>query len=330
MPPMRLPDAFRRRLRRGRIALVAVPLLGLLALVLGRDGALEHWSFDLPFLLRRNPAPQSGLTLVHVGREEIQRLGASPDGRLLRRHMAAALDRFRRLGARLVVLDFIYDSAQTPEDDAALARAVQECTAAGIPVLLAIEGVRSATGPAVAAEALDPLPDLTRATPHRGVLNFDRTGEGRAVRWLTTRFANRTSLAWEAARLLGAPVTREADGVAGERWLNFYGPPRSRAFARFGISQVLDDGIPAELVRGRVIVVGSQTEVGHAGGPLGDEFAVPWSHWGGWPATGAEIHATAILNLAEGRWLEQIGGTTQALLVVGWGSLLTVDRKSVV
>jgi hypothetical protein len=108
----------------------------------------------------------------------------------------------------------------------------------------------------------------------------------------------RPSLAWVAATVAGAAVTRDpkVDRRA-ERWLNYYRSIPQLSYADYALTN--------GSFRDCYVFVGNRPTT--ADKPMErDAFRTPLTRWGGRDAVpGLEIHATAFLNLMRGDWLER-------------------------
>ena len=139
-----------------------------------------------------------------------------------------------------------------------------------------------------------------------------------AVRRLFTGTAESPTATWRAAELLGAkPMTADSRISAGDRWVNYYGPPET--FSSVNLAQALaPEGLPDEFFKDRIVMVGGRAVLGTVG--LGkDQFATPYSAAGHGFSTGLEIHANILLNLLRGEWLTRLSPRTETLFVIAFG-----------
>ena len=146
---------------------------------------------------------------------------------------------------------------------------------------------------------IPPLPLLEEAAAGWGIASIVRDSDG-VVRRLYAGRDPEPSLAWAAARLLGAPVTTHRHVDFNGAWLNYYGPPLE-TFPSCNVEDVLRaDGIPLERFRGKIVVVGGLPAAGVPGAGR-DEFSTPYFRGrASGMAPGAEIHAVTLTRLEGG------------------------------
>ncbi|MBI3881085.1 MAG: adenylate/guanylate cyclase domain-containing protein [Verrucomicrobia bacterium] len=294
-------------------ALLAVLGLALVWFPIG-DG-LARLSYDLPFLFLTRERPND-VVLVYLDDESHAKLHQNFNQPWDRRLHSQLISKLTREGATLLVFDFVFSDSEPA--DAALAEAMR----AHGRVVLAAANDRPVGAPQPVVR--EPTPALKQAAAAWGLAVFERDDAFHGVRKLSTGTSNTPALTWEAARLLGAPVTQRPDERLAPRWLNFHGPPGS--FAAVSYHQALGgEGLPDGFFKNKFVFIGSRLSVGFASAGK-DEFATPYSRFGQHGlATGIELHATAFQNLLYTDWLVRAPRWLESLLAViigalaGWG-----------
>jgi hypothetical protein len=107
-----------------------------------------------------------------------------------------------------------------------------------------------------------------------------------------------------------------------ERWLNYYGRPRSGAIPHCSFEDAISNNVPPGFLTEKIVFVGQNFPVEKAQ-KFQDAFATPYSVPGflhsSEPMPGVQIHATALLNLLRGDWLHLAPLPWQWLAAIGWG-----------
>jgi adenylate cyclase len=292
-------------------ALLTSGLGYLLTFPLG-DG-LARLSYDLPFAVQ-NGGPTNAV-LVFINDQAKKNLGEPPT-ELDRRFHAQLTERLHADGAKLIFFDLI--CFDIPNRDPAVdTRFLQAMKDHGLVVLVAPQLPANQMNTAI--EVIMPiLPEFATNAAGWGLANVDPDGDG-AMRKLPVGNDTVESGGWVAARLLGAPETRNDAGRLRERWLNYYGPPGSIPAVNYDHA-LQTDGLPPGFFRGKIVVVCAGTTIGVAGSNQ-DEFRNPYGLWGARPSFGGEVQALTILNLIQGDWLQRLGHKWEVILVIGWGFL---------
>jgi adenylate cyclase len=303
-------------------ALLAVGLgMTLFSMPVGQ--ILARLSYDLLMGLRPQ-TPRDDVVIVYQDEESyasLEQVYPQWDRSL----HAQLLDRLKADQAKLVVFDINFlDPGLNPASDEKLAQAIhhhgkvilgaeyQEGTHFGMPtrsILLPIAAIGDA---ATNGWGLTNV----REDPDYGVrLHFPGTD----------RFP---SLAWRAAEIAGAEITKRPYERWTERWLNYYGPPGSISGIRY--SQALQpDGVPPGCFRDKIVFVGGRHLTGFPGEKR-DYFRSPYTWRTGTFSPGVEVQATAFLNLLRQDWLTRLPPLLEltVLLVSGllWGYGLAIFR----
>jgi adenylate cyclase len=281
------------------------------ALVLG--GPLEQWEywwFDRLFELRGVRPPTAPILIVTIDESTFQELSLQwPFPRALHGEL---IDRISAGRPLVIGVDVIFDSASMfgPKDDAALGAAIaragnvvlglagaqddQPLVAEGGRVVGVQREVSNMPLPvlrngAAAIASLTIVPDLdshVRRVPVRVPMPDPHKG----YEWW---------LAFDAqihrqARAAGLPATPIPDRP--ELLVNFRGGPGT--FQRVPYYRVVRGEIPADLFSGKIVLIGSTSEVQH------DVFATAFARRGDMP--GVEIHANALETLIRGDPIREV------------------------
>ena len=272
---------------------------------------LTDLSYDLPFAGRKSTPPE--VVLISIGPKTLSTLGTTARGTLPRHHYVRLLQRLAGAKAPLVVFDVLFPAAsERPEDDEAFARAIREYA----NVVLVAELDQSRHGTLAEQSRVEPiLPMLEEAAMGWGLATALRDGD-QCVRELLSGTNGYPSLAWAAARLLGATHLPDKPGDFPRAWLNYYGPPET-AFRSYDLEAVVGEGrVPLTEFSNKVVFIGGRPSAG-ALGESGDVFKTPLGL-----APGMEIHATTLVNLLRRDWLLRMNPGWERALVLVAGLLL--------
>ncbi len=121
------------------------------------------------------------------------------------------------------------------------------------------------------------------------------------------------SMAWTAAKMVDAPVTKTSTQDAVKRWINYYGRPDT--LPRFTYSDVYSNNFPANVFQGKAVFVGSRMLTGFTGAAK-DEFPTAFTWISGMYSPGTEIHATVFLNLLRQDWLTRFPKWIEVMVMV--------------
>jgi adenylate cyclase len=311
-----------RRVRRpwvsGSLAGAFTGLAGLVLLLFPAGGVLERLSYDLPFVLRGKVAADE-IALVYLDETshmELKQPMTAPWDRSLH---AQLVRRLTADGAKLIVFDILFTEASSnPAADAEFAEAIQRSGR----VILAGNFIRRETtsGATNRWEEIPYEPFRVAAVgwgnanllsdPDYGVRRFfpnlDNLSGQTNIAWLP----------WSVASHAGGTEPQAPPQSPGERWLNYYGPPGTIPGVSYFLA-LLPEGVPRGFFKDKIVFVGAQLSADFSGKGK-DEFRTPYAYWGsrGY-VPGAEIHATATLNLMQRRWLERLGWPFELVLVLG-------------
>jgi CHASE2 domain-containing sensor protein len=303
------PPPRRERLARAGFAGVLMALLGAALCLLPLGDGLRLASYDLPHLFGgRGPAVDVVIVAIDERSygEHHLKWGREPFDRAL---LAQMLRLLKQAECPLVVFDMVFAEPGPEAADAALAQALREH---GRVVLAA--DVSPVLQPGLAGQSIHPpLERFREAAATWGVSGL--FGGAAGVQRLIPPGTNAApSLAWAAATLAGAPITRDAAQRDVLRWIRYYGPPGTMESMSFSLAL----GKPPEQFRGKTVFIGGKPATRFAGETV-DTFATPHTRWGRGVMAGVEIHATIFANLMEGRWLTRMPDGAALLLTAALG-----------
>jgi len=305
----------------GTIAVIAV---GVACDYFPFAGPLQRLSFDLPFRVRTNLAAPEAV-LVYLDEESARRLQQTFDKPWDRSLHTQLLQRLTKDGAKLVYYDIVFAS---PGPDEGTDRAFAEEMRKNGHVILSAEFQQSVEGNDqgtrtnfYSARTFQPFALFREAAAGWGVSHF-RIDPDYGVRELLNGTDDTPSASWVAAEKLGARVTKQPDQRLTRRWLNYFGP--SGALTKISFHQALqENGVPPNFFLNKIVFIGANFEMGGPG-VRRDQFANPYSRWGLSFSPGLEVHATELLNLIRGNWLNRLSTGTELLIIVFCGLTLGV------
>ena len=286
-------------------ALITV-LLGLALWELRIGSGLTHWSFDLPVILGPRVTPEE-VVIVKIDELSINEL-TQPWPDWDRDLHTGLLGKVTADRASLVVFDVYFPQSKPQSNDVELARAIK---ANGHVVLAGdyspLPGFKGAT-------TLRPLDTLRQAAADWGV-SLVELDTDLAVRKHYPGTDTFPSLAWAAATVAGAPVTKIPEARFTERWMRYYGdegtlPSLSYCFA-------LEK--PPGFFKDKTVFIGGKPKTQFVLDET-DEFQTPFTHLDGPFMPGVEIEATTFLNLLRDEWLTRMSTGLQVLLLVVCGA----------
>ncbi len=282
-----------------------------LALIQGRIGErLDGLVYDQLLQLARHD-PDPAILLVTIDSQSLQEAGRWPWPR--DRH-AALIERLADAGARAIAYDVLFVEP-SPQDDA-LARAMQRAGSVYLPHLLDSPGWDGAR-----FQLLPPVPPLRAAAAGLGHVNLRADADGRIRRVdLVERDGARKwpHLMAALGRDLGDGGGAD-DPPTGRVLIPFAGP--AGTYPALSAAAVLRGEAPAELVRGRIVLVGASAQ------GLGDRHPVPGAGIEG-VMPGVEIQANLLDALLHDRLI--VEGGLAARIAAGllplWLLLLSLRR----
>lgn len=257
----------------------------------------DNLFYDL--VLRMNPpAASQRVVIVAIDNPSLSELGIWPWSRDIH---ARLIDKLTEARPAAIGYDVLFPESSEPALDQRLADAVAANGRVILPSIIEIPGPDGA--PSMRVPPVEPIGSAARTTGHV-VTRPDRDGVVRAIDQLGDAEGRRNLHMGEAlaalvkgnARLLDAPKPApNAEILAPARDLiPFTGP--SGTYPRFRFSDVLAGRVPADLIEGRIVLVGA------TGSGLGDRFSTPMS---GTLETmaGVELHANYVDSLLADRMI---------------------------
>jgi adenylate cyclase len=327
---------------RNRVGAVLSILLSVAAgLVVGEydfsiSTTLKNLSYDLPFVIRSqissyrssfDSQPPDDVVIVYLDDVSHKELDQPYNAPWDRRHHAALLDRLTAEGARAVVFDIIFTdpSPQDPEADAIFAEAIRR----NGRVILATDLIQSSSGQGgnKMEELVIPYDPFDENCAEIGFSAVHQNSDLKVRQHYHSPAMNELfeSLTWATARFLGAEATKNDSTRSMDRWVNYYGPPRSLPHYSFH-EVVSEDALKGTPFKDKIVYVGAHL-ITYSSGQRKDEFLHPWSSWGlstslGRFMAGVEVHSTILLNLLRQDWITRAPLRLEMLFLIGMGSLL--------
>jgi CHASE2 domain-containing sensor protein len=260
-----------------------------------------------------DPATLSNVLIVGMDEQSYRELEQDPDRPWDRRLHADLLRRLKASGAKVVVFDVSFDERSSdPAADAALAAAIRDHGRVVLAASLVSSSNRE-TGPPV-VQLLPPVDSIGSNAPW-GVVEWPLDQGSAPVIRLQFWASDYTSLAWQAAAAAGqAPVNPST-----RRWMNYYGPGGTVPNLSY-YRALRAEGGETNIFAGKVVFIGA-IRVITARGPFSDLHPTPFSRWIGGLTSGAELHATAFLNLVRRDWLQELSPGSESLLLILCGGL---------
>ena len=266
--------------------------------------ALQRFEHDLLASLTAPPRPDAGVVVVGIDEPSLATLELSPP--LPRRLHAQLIDALSQAGAAALGVDLLFSAAQSPQDDAALARALQ----GPLTVVLASAEVE-VRSPQVAHYRQRVMSVFSGARHGSVVVPLDDDGVARAA-------PPQDDALWRVlAQAAGRPVTPPPPGAL----LRHYAPEVALPYVHY--TQALDAArsLPDGALRGRLVLLGQNTPVDGV-----DRFRTPLHVLGEGSQAGVLLHATALINGLTNDWVvpaPAFAPPLQAVLVVGLAALAT-------
>ncbi|MEA3213480.1 MAG: adenylate cyclase [Chthoniobacter sp.] len=289
------------------VALIVV--VGLVCTAFRLGNPLARLSYDLTFRFAHPYAPPE-VVLVTIDDQSRKELGIPAGRAVSRARQAKLLERLTRDGARIVFYDLIFDlPSDDPAEDEAFATAMKRH---GSVVLSGLHDkvARNSVTEEIIAEPTPLLRGAARGWGLAGPLLLDPDN---TVRRVGLPLTEEPLAHWLVAELANAPATKAHADREAVRWLNYYGPAGTIPWCSF--HEALDERMRSpEFFRGKIVCIGGKpSPVGRKFGE--DEFGYPHARWGAPYIIGLEIHATALLNLLRGEWLQRLSLPMELALV---------------
>ena len=242
---------------------------------------LQRLEYDLFSSLTAPVRPDAGVVVIGIDEPSLATLQATPP--LPRRLHAQLIDALSASGAAGLGIDLLLSTAQSPEDDAALGRALQ----GRMPVALASAQVAVQSGQV--AQYQQSLRSIFDQALHGDVgMHADDDGVQRSA-------PGQSNAMWRVlAQAAGRTIVPPPPGAL----LRYYAPEVALPYVHY--TQALD---PARMLapgalQGRLLLLGQNTPVGGV-----DQFATPLRTLGHGTQSGVMLHATALINGLTGDWI---------------------------
>lgn len=287
----------------------ALRVLGSLLLLTGLGASpvwlpLQRLEHDLLASVTAPPYPDTSVVVVGIDEPSLAELGLTPP--LPRRLHAKVIAALSQAGADALGMDLLLASPQSPEDDAALAHALE----GRLPVVLASADVE-VRSPQV-AHYRQRVESVFATARHGSVgMPVDDDGVARAAPAQDDAF-------WRVlAQAAGRTVAPPPPGAL----LRHYAPEVALPYVHY--TQALDAArsLPVGALSGRLVLLGQNTPVDGV-----DQFLTPLHVLGEGMQAGVLLHATALINGLASDWVvpaHPLGPVLQAVLAVGLAALLT-------
>lgn len=309
-----IPNSHRKR-RAGLPGAVLACAAGVILLVFPFGNGLKRWSFDLLAALKPTQ-PIDDLVLIYIDDISHTKLNQPYDAPWNRELDAKLVERLQGFGARAIGFDVLFDQPGTsPASDAAFAGAIRKH---GGVALGATISRGDYFGLATELQLKLPVSNLVSAAQGWGFIELPVDPDD-TIRLHNAGPEDIPSLSWRMAKLLGAPVTAAEGSQRLERWMNYYGS--GDVIPGVSYFKVLDemDSVPASFFQNKIVIVGAGSKSGYTG-KRKDQFRNPYTWLTGRFSPGAEVHATALLNLLRGDWLRRPAWWTELAIVMLWGA----------
>lgn len=302
--------------RRWLVCGVFIALLGAALSVLRIGDGLAKLSFDLMFLFRGRAACSNVVVLIE-DRASLDALGQKefPPTRAIQ---AQIVDRLREEGAKTIVFDIFFRTAN-PEEDSILAAAMSRhgnVVLASTSELMSREFVGQSAGPVMQIKS---PPDLLRTNAAGiGLSIVGNMDTGFSVRKLVASWHDHLTLAAVAAKRSGV------SGEISERWINFHGPtPSVDRVTLDDLFHLKERKLPQDFLRGKTVFIGFDPYIAPEGNER-DVFATPFTRFGSGYAPGVEVLASSCANLMNNDSLRRVNCFAEAIFVVFFGVVSVV------
>jgi len=276
---------------------------------------LIHLSYNLPFHHRPAIKPDE-VVMVYMDDDSHRELQQPYDRPWDRGVHAQLVERLTADGAKAVVFDIIFSGANPdhPEGDERFARAIK----ANGKVILGAEYGLTADNLPTMYPPFDPFYEAAAAVGFVELVTDEDFTVRRHLHVPPEKAADSySSLTWEAAKIAGAPITKNPNERFTERWLNYYGPPGT--IPNISFHRAIDTNeIPIGAFSNKVVFVGSSLKTEFSG-VAKDEYYTPYSKGELGPAV--DVQATEFLNLLRGDWLVRFSKNEETFAIVLAGIL---------
>lgn len=269
---------------------------------------LQQWRGAAGDGLRDSP-----VVIVYLDLNSFNLLNQDPTAPWSRQLHAELLRKLTAAPAKAVVFDIVFSAPGVdPAGDDALAAAMREN---GRTILAGeasgkISHATTGNSEWVRASTIDPPWErFVAAAAGWGVASHIVDDDYGVRRYVAGGFGpdQQPSLTWGVAQLLKLPIAAEPDAMvrANGRHLRYYGPPL--AIPHVSYAEALStNGVPENFFRNKIVFIGARPLTEFFRGRQ-DEFRSPFHSWGNRElfTPGVEVHATEMLNLVRGDFLQR-------------------------
>ncbi|MES1180895.1 MAG: adenylate/guanylate cyclase domain-containing protein, partial [Verrucomicrobiota bacterium] len=274
-------------------------------------------SYDLPFLLRPITKPTE-VVMIYMDDDSHRELQQPYDRPWDRGIHAQLVERLTADGAKAVIFDIIFSGPNNehPEGDERFVRAIK---ANGKVILGAEYGITADGNPTL----YPPFYLFSEVAADIGFVQLTPDDDFIVRRHLhvppdKAEADSYSSFTWQLAHLVGAPVAKNPAERYRERWMSYYGPPRTIPSISF--HRALDtNAIPIGAFSNKVVFVGSSLK-SEFSGMHKDEYYTPYSKGELGPAI--DVQATQFLNLIRSEWLTHLPTNQEFIVIVLTGIIL--------
>lgn len=329
-------------------SLITILTAGVMLMKLSPFEMVEDKLRDYRFKIRGAVKPPDKIVIAAIDEKSIERLGRWPWDR---DRIAQLLDKLTAAEAELVSFDIVYSEQE--KNDPILGRAIRDAGNVLLPVVFQFEHESKSPAsesltesaffsaknherfneynPIAAKGVLMPVPELIKEAMGLGFINMFPDADG-TLRWeamvieyngqLFPSITLKTAMTY-----LGIPPEKVVlDATKGiqagkiyiptDRWgrtfTNYYGPEQT--FRHISISDILDDKIRPELLKGKIVLIGA-TAIG-----IYDLRVTPLSA----AMPGVEKHASVIASILENRFLKTVSFSTDLIALLLSGALFSI------
>jgi len=305
-----------RRFTFGTVPVLLATLFSMLALPISTSELgerVEGRSLDELFRWRGSRSPSSDAVIVAIDEQSYTNLGVPFTSPWPRELHARLLDTLAEAGAKLVVFDVLFndDDGQSGED-IELAMSMRRVPTV-LGAALGMSHKATMQGSFLLEEMIRPANLFEEAAVGIGTVGLPVHAE-RVRRFMTQRsqvFPEVSSLAQAAVSAAGgrSEQPRERDLI------NFYGPARAIQTVSYETVIRDRDRLPQGIFKDSIVFVGLGLR-SSTGPSQRDSFATPYDS----ATFGAELHATATLNILHRAWIRAVSplaGSLAVLVIAG-------------
>jgi signal transduction histidine kinase len=281
---------------------------------------LELKGLDLLFALRGPLPPPDPIIIVAIDEPSMAEIGQQwPWPRSLH---ARLIQQLNKAGARVIGFDILFAEPSEPAEDEELARILE-----GSENVVLVSALSLVNDPLFRHTIrIDPIPAFRDAAMVGSPLvSIDADGIVRRARLLAP---DMPSFALQVVRrYLGNPAAGTPAATEFKRWgqgdlarevlIDYRGPPKTIKTVSYYQALNFERMLPPGIFAGKIVLVGRQLEAIPEPQRLsGDTFLTPFSWMAGSPAAGVEIQANLISNVLEGRFITELGESSQWILLL--------------